>query len=178
MRVRSLLCAATAAGLVLACDSTPDVAAPPPAIPPPTLAGTYQIEGVTVDKRTGAEREISGTIVLAQEANNYTTTFSLKTTYPSADGTADADVIGSGKGTIDGQKLLGTAETQLVMATVPGIDTQFAFVPRIVGPRIVSTSVGSISDDGTLVIEIENRPAEGETYRPTRTTLKGTRISR
>ncbi len=177
MRGRSLLCAAAAAGLVLACDSPPDVAAPRPA-PPPSLAGIYQIEGVTVDKRTGAEREISGTIVLAQEANNYTTTFSLKTTYPSADGTADADVIGSGKGTIDGQKLLGTAETQLVMATVPGIDTQFAFVPRIVGPRIVSTSVGSISDDGTLVIEIENRPAEGETYRPTRTTLKGTRISR
>ncbi len=177
MRGRSLLCAAAAAGLVLACDSPPDVATPPPA-PPPSLAGIYQIEGVTVDKRTGAEREISGTIVLAQEAHYYTTTFSLKTTYPSADGTADADVIGSGKGTIDGDKLRGTAETQLVMATVPGVDTQFAFIPRIVGPRIVSTSVGSISDDGTLVIEIENRPAEGETYRPTRTTLKGTRISR
>ena len=178
MRVRTLLCAAAAAGLVLGCDSPPDVAAPPPANPPLTLAGTYQIEGVTVDVRTGAEREISGTIVLAQEAHDYTTTFSLKTTYPSADGTADADVIGSGKGTIDGNKLRGTAETQLVMATVPGVDTQFAFIPRIVGPRIVSTTVGHVADDGTLVIEIENRPAEGETYPPTRTTMTGTRISR
>jgi hypothetical protein len=61
------------------------------------------------------------------------------------------------------------------MAAVPGVDTKFAFVPRIVGPRLVSTTVGQLAPDGTLKIEIDNEPAEGQDYAPTRTTLRGTR---
>ncbi len=62
------------------------------------------------------------------------------------------------------------------MASVPGIDSGFAFVPRYVGPRIVSTAKGERQSDGTLLIEIESNPAEGESYLPTRTTLRGTRV--
>ena len=86
-------------------------------------------------------------------------------------------MIGTGVGTVEGRTLRGTAQTQLSMATVPGVDPSFAFVPRMVSTRIVSTSVTTIATDGTVTIEIENQPAGRDDYAPTRTTLRGTRIS-
>jgi hypothetical protein len=66
---------------------------------------------------------------------------------------------------------------QMIVATVPGIDTDFAFIPRMVGTRIVSTSVSEIAPDGSVVIELENRPTESDDYLPTRTRLTGMRIA-
>jgi hypothetical protein len=86
-------------------------------------------------------------------------------------------VIGNGEGTIDGRTLTGTTQTQLVVSTVPGIDTEFAFIPRIVGARIESTAVTEIAPDGSLVIRLENHPAEGELdYVATKTRLTGKRV--
>lgn len=155
------------------------------ATPMATVSGTYKVSGATVDKQSGQERAIEGTIILAQEGDRYTATFDLDTTYPSPEASPDAekgrmiqaDVIGKGEGVISGNTLEGTAHTQIVMGTVEGVDTAFAFVPRMVGARIVNDSTATIHPDGSITIEIENRPAEGETqYRPTRTTLRGTRV--
>jgi hypothetical protein len=62
------------------------------------------------------------------------------------------------------------------MQTVPGVDTGFAFIPRQVGPRLVSTWVARLETDGTLLIELTNQGAMGETYSPTKTTLRGKRV--
>ena len=87
-----------------------------------------------------------------------------------------AEVIGMGSGTIDGRELRGIAETQLVISTVPGIDPAFAFIPRTTTTRIVSSSTTKIAANGEVVIEIQSQPAEGETYAPTRTLLRGRRL--
>ena len=125
----------------------------------------------------GEERRIAGTVILKQTGEAYSATFELDTTFPGASEPVKADVIGRGEGTIEGRTLRGTTHTQLVVSTVPGIDTGFAFVPRIVGARIASTSVTEIEPDGSLVIELENQPEEGEEdYLPTRTRLTGRRV--
>jgi hypothetical protein len=151
------------------------VAAP---VDPEPISGLYDVRGVTVPIEGGSEgRPITGTVILKQDGASYTATFKLDTTFPGVEDPVQADVIGSGEGTIEGRTLTGTAQTQLVVSTVPGIDTDFAFIPRIVGARIVSTAVTEIHPDGSLVIELENKPAEGEDYRPTRTKLTGQRVS-
>ena len=119
----------------------------------------------------------AGTVILADEGGHYTATFNLTTTYPGADQAMPAEVIGKGEGTIDGRTLMGSAHTQVVMATVPGVDPGFAFVPRMVSTRIESKTLTQIAADGGVSIEIENTPAPGESYAPTRTTLRGTRVS-
>jgi len=48
-------------------------------------------------------------------------------------------------------------------------------MPRQVSARIRSTSRAEIGADGTIEIEIDNDPAEGDAYRPTHTVLKGRR---
>jgi hypothetical protein len=141
-----------------------------------SVAGMYEIEGSTADQGGGREREITGTILLAEEGARYRASFNLETEYPSREGPVRADVIGKGDGTIEQGELVGQAETQLVMATVPGVDTKFAFVPRLLGPRIVSTTVGRFTEDGTLVIEIRSEGLPGEEYVPTRTVLRGKRV--
>jgi hypothetical protein len=136
----------------------------------------YDVTGIT--KRIGGteERRISGTLVLRQQGDRYTASFELDTTFPGAVEKLQADVIGSGEGVIEGRTLTGSAQMQMVISTVPGVDTGFAFVPRVVGARIASTSTAEIGPDGSIVIELENRPAEGDSYEPTRTRLTGTRV--
>jgi hypothetical protein len=68
------------------------------------------------------------------------------------------------------------AHTQLVIQTVPGVDTDFAYIPRVVGPRLVSDWTARLERDGTLVVELANRGEEGEDYVPTKTTLRGRRV--
>jgi hypothetical protein len=157
-----------------------DVAAAPPAArapEAPVLSGKWEVEGVTVEKSSGKTRQISGTIILAEEAGRYTSTFDLDTVLPSADGPMHAQVIGEGEGTVSGQTLSGTARTQLVVSSTPNVDPGFAFVPRRVGTRIVSKTTAMLLDDGTISIEIESDPAAGEQYAPTRTTLKGSYVA-
>jgi hypothetical protein len=160
--------------LLAACEraeesATADVAAAAPA----TISGTWHVEGVTVEKASGKTRQISGTIILAEEAGKYRSTFDLSTTLPTEGGPTHADVIGEGEGSVDGRTLSGTARTQIVVAGAPNVDPGFAFVPRRVGTRIVSSTKGTLAEDGTISLEIESEPAPGETYAATRTTLKG-----
>jgi len=100
----------------------------------------------------------------------------LGTEYPTVGGSVHTDVIGNGDGALQGGRLVGTAHTQLVIQTVPGVDTDFAFVPRVVGPRLVSDWTARLGRDGTLLVELSNRGEEGEEYVPTKTTLRGRRV--
>ncbi|MFQ5514904.1 MAG: hypothetical protein ACE5FG_10735 [Myxococcota bacterium] len=175
MRHGALLAAAWVA-LTLACDSQPSRTAAPSG-DEIEVTGVYQVGGITVEERSGAEREIEGTIVLEQQGDRYTARFNLATEFPTPKGSVHSEVIGHGEGKLTKGILEGRAETQIVVAGAPRVDTRFAFIPRRVSTRIVSTSVGRISDDGTLTVEIESQPAEGENYAATRTSLTGRRIS-
>ena len=141
------------------------------------ISGMYEVSGLTVATQTGDKRDIAGKIVLAEDGDTYTAKFHLTTLFPVGPETLPAEVIGSGTDSIAGRTLEGTAATQLVIAMIPGVDPAFAYVPRTVTKRLVSTSVGTIAADGSMTIEIENQPAEGEEYVPTRTTLRGHRVS-
>lgn len=142
---------------------------------PVSFAGQYQVTGVTIDQATGAQRPIQGTIILTEleGGSRYSSHVELETFFPGSEAAA-AEIVGTGEGKVTGRKLEGTAETQLVAATVPGVDTGFAFVPRQVSQRIRSSSVAEIREGGTIAVEIENEPAEGEAeYSPTKTLLVG-----
>jgi hypothetical protein len=166
-----------------ACERGPQTATEEPAAPDDAtaaevapIAGMYEVAGTTVETTTGIEREISGSVILADDGESYTATYHLDTVFEGTDGVLPTEVIGKGSGAIEGRTLRGSAETQLVISSVPGIDPGFAFIPRTTTTRLVSTSVTTIAADGSVVIEIENSPALGEIYAPTRTTLRGTRI--
>ena len=176
MKIRSpLLSLVSLAGtaLVVACEPAPVAETPRPEV---SVSGHYDVKGVTVAAGSTAKRRISGSVVLVQDGGRYTASFDLKTTYPSEGVDVDADVIGTGEGTIEGDTLSGRAQTQLVIAAVPGIDTGFAFIPRTVTTRLVSTSVARLEPNGSISIEIENVPAPGQTYAPTHTRLAGRRV--
>jgi len=145
--------------------------------PPSPIAGMYEVSGVTVDIASGSKRKISGTLILAEDGSDYTATFNLATTFPGGEQELLAEVIGKGSGKIDGRTLRGEAQTQLVIAQVPGVDPNFAFIPARTTTRILSTSMATVAADGTATMEIENTPAPGQSYSPTRTTLHGRRLS-
>jgi hypothetical protein len=140
------------------------------------FSGTYRVRGLTTDVEHGDTRRIEGIVVITQKEGVYSTNADLETKYPSEGGPVDAQVIGTGTAERLLATLRGTSETQLVMSTVPGVDTAFAWVPRTVGPRLVSTWEARFRRDGTLVVDIRNEPAEGVQYSPTKTVLYGTRI--
>jgi hypothetical protein len=162
--------------LLLPACGEPQVSAPPPDDAVPHIAGTYRVEGITTVIGTELSREISGTVILAQEGGEYTATFDLATNYPGPDGALPAEVVGTGEGRIQGSSLKGTASTQIVASRVPGLDPGFTLVPPSFGVRVVSTAEGTVQGDGTLAFQLENRGAEGEDYVPTRTTVTGVRI--
>ncbi len=161
---------------LLACGSQPEDSARTQAQSSLPISGTYDVKGLTKTIGGMEERRIAGTVILKQQGDRYTASFELNTTFPGAVEQLQADVIGNGDGSIEGRTLTGSAQTQLVVSTVPGVDTGFAFIPRAVGARLVSTSSAEITPDGSIVIELENRPAEGDRYQPTRTRLTGTRL--
>jgi hypothetical protein len=179
LRLRTALLSAPLAALV-ACGA-PE---PPPVeaaleegeeVPIP---GMYRVEGATVDKATGERRDISGTVILAVDGDAYTATFHLTTNFPGT-GTdpVEAEVIGKGDGTVDGRTLTGVAHTQVVVAGIPGVDPNFAFIPRHVSARLISDSVTTIARNGSVTIQTDSRGEPGEDYAPTRTTLRGSRIA-
>jgi hypothetical protein len=136
------------------------------------LSGKWEVEGVTVEKSSGKTRQITGTIILAEEGGRYTSTFDLDTVLPSADGPMHAQVIGEGEGTVTGQSLSGTARTQLVVSSTPNVDPGFAFVPRRVGTRIVSKTTARLLDDARSRSDRE-RPGVGRAVRADAHHLKG-----
>lgn len=146
-----------------------------PAAPDP-YSGTYDVLGTTVDTKSGDTRRLDGHIVLNRKNGHYAAAAELETDFPTHGGAMRTDVIGTGEGKPSGKGLAGTASTQLVIQTVPGVDTNFAFIPRQVGPRLVSTWVAHLEADGTLFVELTNHGAKGEAYSPTKTTLRGKRV--
>lgn len=149
-----------------------DVAAAPPRL----ISGRYDVKGVTRTPGSQDGRRLAGTVILVQQGDSYTATYELSTTWPAGGADAAADVVGVGEGVIEGDRLDGEARTQLVISSVPGVDPGFAFVPRMVTARIVSTSVATLAPDGSITIELHNHAAEGEQYDPTRTRLVGRRV--
>lgn len=174
MSPRLLALAASALLCLPGCGSE----APPaePDLEVPSFSGTYRVSGRTVERESGRGRDIEGTVVISQEGDAYSASFELTTLFPTPGGASEAQVVGTGEGRLQGDELHGTASTQIILAQVPGVDADFAFLPRSYGPRITSRSVSRLDEDGALAIEIENEAAEGETYRGTRTSLRGTRI--
>lgn len=159
-----------------ACDGRlPSVdAGPPDALP---LAGTYRVSGTTVDALTGEERAVSGTIVLKTDGASYTSSFSLNTVLPGVGEPQSAELVGHGQGTIDGRTLDGSAETQLIVALVPGVDVGFGMLPRVATARILNRSHATVAPDGSVEVAIESDPAPGSDYAPSRTTLRGERMA-
>lgn len=181
-RASTLSLAITLAVGLAACSSGPDAAdvataEADPIVAPVPISGIYNVTGVTKQIGGQDERRISGTVTLRQEGDQYYATFKLATTFPGASDPVHADVIGTGEGTISGRTLTGTTKTQLIVSTVPGIDTGFAFIPRIVGARVSSSVTSEIQPDGRVTIELRNLPAEGEDYIPTQTMLRGIRVA-
>ncbi|MDP6979559.1 MAG: hypothetical protein QF570_13315 [Myxococcota bacterium] len=170
----TLLCC----GFVVSCsgDDAPKEASDEAALPV-EITGRYKMSGVTTTPGSDQKRKIRGTIILEQKGDKYTASYEFKTSFPGEGQPVDADVIGVGDGDIQGRKLIGTAKTQIVVSSVPGVDTGFAFAPRRVSARIVSNSTAEYQADGTFEVEIESRADEGETdYQATRTRMRGKRI--
>lgn len=168
-----------ALALALACGpadapETEVAAAPPTELP---LSGHYRVSGVTVDRATGAERKVSGSVILTAEGDRYRSSFHLTTTLMGGGMPQKAELVGQGEGRVDGRHLSGSAETQLIVALVPGVDAGFGLMPRAATARIVNRSEATIAADGSVHIEIQSEPAAGEDYSPTRTTLRGRRIA-
>jgi hypothetical protein len=181
MQARNFVQLAGSLALTFACgtaeESAPTEAAGEAVSQGAPISGMYNVSGTTTETASGHQRKLSGTIILAEEGPRYTATFNLTTTYPGGDESLPAEVIGKGEGTVEGRTLKGTSHTQLVVATVPGVDPGFAYIPRMVSTRIVSTSVTKIAPDGSVQIELSNQPEGDEDYSPTRTVLTGKRVS-
>lgn len=168
---------AVSAALPLACgeaDEKPVSAAP---VAPEPLSGLYEVSGTTVDKATGAERKIAGTVIVDVEGEAYTTTFDLATNVVIMGDTRSAELVGKGEGKVADRTLDGSAQTQLIVALVPGVDANFGMLPRHATARIVNTSHAVISPDGAVRIDIDSEAAPGSDYAPTHTQLRGKRIA-
>jgi len=152
--------------------------APALAEEPRQVGGRYSVKGVTVDETSGGKREISGIISLNQTGASFTSHSELKTVTPGTDAT-QAEVIGTGQGTITGDTLKGSAEIQLISSDVAGLDVSFGLAPiSATSRRIRSTWDATVDAEGNIRVESVNIAAEGEAeYRPTRTTLHGKRIA-
>jgi hypothetical protein len=163
-----------ALALAMACGASQDTGEGSAAPEGLQIAGVYQVTGVTIGLEDGLQRPIHGSVKLLVEDGLYTAHVELDTYFPGSEARA-ARVVGTGDGRIEGRVLEGMVHTQLVAASVPGVDVGFAFVPREVGPRIRSRSRAEFLPEGSVHIELENQPEPGEQYRPTRTELVGYR---
>ena len=160
----------------VACEPSTETPAPEVDATPMEISGRYELSGVTTTPGSDQSRKISGVMLIQQDGDQYSASFQFKTNFPGEGPPVDADVIGVGEGQLKGAYFVGEARTQIVISSVPGVDTGFAFIPRMVSTRIVSTSVGEFGPGGTLKLEIESRAAEGEDYVATRTQMSGVRV--
>ncbi|HSD30081.1 MAG TPA: hypothetical protein VLL75_22465 [Vicinamibacteria bacterium] len=169
--------------LALACGAAEPEADPTAAAEEPgagAYAGRYQVSGYTTVRRSGHKRRIQGTVIIARSAAEaeapYTATFDLETEFETPDGPIQADVIGSARAAYEEDGLAGTAETRILMASIPGLDPSFPWIPGRLGPRVVSKfRMEPAPEEDGFRIEIETEAAPGESYEPTRTTLRARR---
>lgn len=172
---------ALAAVLALSCDAQRPAAGPPGA-PGPEFTGLYEVSGYTTVRRSGQRRRIVGTVIVTRAAADaaapYTATFDLETEFATPEGPIQADVIGSARAEEQAAALAGTAETRILMASIPGLDPTFPWIPGRLGPRVLSKfKMAPAEVQGTFHVEIESEAAPGESYEPTRTALRATRAA-
>ena len=137
------------------------------------IAGIYQVEGVTVQANRGRERKVSGTIALQAQGAGYTASIKLQTIYPTDTGDIPAQIEGTGSGRPVGDRLVGTAETKMlagagVLLSGEGGAPEEELI-------VVSSTVATIEEDGSLSIHIQNEPGPGQDYSPSITVLTGVR---
>jgi hypothetical protein len=173
---------AFAVALALACGAEQRPAAAPPPGGTPDFAGLYEVSGFTTVSRNGLRRRISGTVIVAHAtaggAEPYTATFDLETEFATPDGPIQADVIGSARAKAEAAQLAGSAETRILMASIPGLDPTFPWIPGRLGPRVLSKfTMAPAEAEGAFEIEIESEAAPGESYEPTRTALRARRAA-
>jgi hypothetical protein len=95
-----------------------------PAAVQPDFSYADRVSGKTIEKGTTNSRPLDATIILVREGDAYTATFDLQTELPTLQGpSACAQVVGKGDGMVKGAGLEGTATTQIVWATLPGVDS-------------------------------------------------------
>jgi len=174
-RKSSTILALLATAVWAACGAEPRQ---PPESAPRDYSGSYEVRGHTVDVQTGAERAIAGTIVLVHdlEASRYKSTYEFRTTWPTQQGDIPAHIVGFSQGVVSGDRLEGDAHTQLLVSEQPGSGAGQVYVPETVTAVIESDTVSTITPDGEMTVELENRGAAGADYRPTRTHLEGRRV--
>jgi hypothetical protein len=175
-RLAAVLAVAFVLLLASGCDSSTPETTSAPAMKPIEVTGRYQMSGVTTTPGSDLKRKISGIMRIEQAGSLYKASYEFKTKFPGEGGSMDADVIGVGEGRVDGRSISGSARTQIVVSSVPGVDTGFAFAPRRVSARIVSTTTGEFDSEGILVIEIHSSAQQGESYQATHTRMRGRRI--
>jgi hypothetical protein len=174
---------ALALSLAVACGAPEERKAPPPTAPSePDLSGLFEVSGYTTVRRSGDRRRIAGTVIIARAeegaSDPWTATFDLDTEFSTPGGPVHADVIGSASARRAGRGLAGRAETRILMASVPGLDPAFPWIPGRLGPRIVSSFEMEPEASGAHYrIEIESEAAPGERYEATRTTLRAQRAA-
>jgi hypothetical protein len=76
-----------------------------------------------------------------------------------------------------GSERVVAGETQMIVALVPGVDPNFGFLPRQAMPRMVNATEATIDDNGSIRVVIDSEPQRGEPSPPTRTLLRGQRMS-
>jgi hypothetical protein len=144
--------------------------------------GLFEVSGYTTVRRSGQQRRIEGRVIIARSpagiADPYTATFDLETEFATPEGPIQADVIGSARARPEPKGLAGTAETRILMASIPGLDPTFPWIPGRLGPRVLSKFTMQPGEDAErFEIEIETEAAPGESYEPTRTTLRARRAA-
>jgi hypothetical protein len=86
-------------------------------------------------------------------------------------------VIGSARAREEATELAGTAETRILMASIPGWTRRFPDSGSAC-PRVLSKFTMARGDtQGAFRVEIESEAAPGESYEATRTALRATRAA-
>lgn len=137
------------------------------------VAGTYRVEGVTVQSNRGELRDVSGTITLKTEGSGYTAEIALTTLYPTDVAAIPAEIAGHASGRMVGSRLVGTAETHMRPGAGVELSGQGGTPPEDL--VVFSSSVATIDEDGRLTIQIQNEPEKGQAYAPSITVLAGLR---
>lgn len=150
----------------------PDVAAKEPRY----IGGRYQVHGTISVKDTGENRAIGGTLILDQRGPEFRTTYQLRTRVRTKDGLVRADVIGRGDGKVEGDKISGTAESQLITATVSGAHGATPYLPRLIGPILRQDASGSVDEHGVIRFELDYTPVEGGPTETSHIVLYGERV--
>jgi hypothetical protein len=175
MRGRSLVVAALLASPVLAEETSNP---PVEAAATPYVGGRYQVHGTITIQDTGERRAIGGMWIIDQQGDEYRSTYSLVTRIRNVDGDlVRADVIGRGEGRVQAGRFDGTAESQLILASVGGAYGATPYLPRRYGPILRQATRGTIGEEGELRVELDYEPVEGGPRERSHVVLRGQLVS-